>query len=62
MIARETQGEVGTLLLHRFPDDETHVRLDTSVEGREAVFVCTFNQPDSSTRPSSRCAWSTSSI
>ncbi|HSQ82449.1 MAG TPA: ribose-phosphate diphosphokinase [Casimicrobiaceae bacterium] len=39
-------GTAGTLYLHRFPDGESYVRLDTPVQGREAVFVCSLDNPD----------------
>lgn len=39
-------GTPGTLILHRFPDREMYVRLDTPVTGREAVFICTLDHPD----------------
>ncbi|MGA8032942.1 MAG: ribose-phosphate pyrophosphokinase [Casimicrobiaceae bacterium] len=39
-------GTAGTLFLHRFPDGESYVRLDTPVAGREAVFVCSLDNPD----------------
>lgn len=50
-IARDTKGEPGTLLLHRFPDGEMYVRLDTAVAGRDAVFVCTLDRPDAKVLP-----------
>ena len=42
----ETGAIAGTLVLHRFPDGESYVRLDTPVAGREAVFVCSLVNPD----------------
>ena len=41
-----TGAIAGTLVLHRFPDGESYVRLDTPVAGREAVFVCSLADPD----------------
>lgn len=41
-----TGAIAGTLVLHRFPDGESYVRLDTPVAGREAVFVCSLDDPD----------------
>lgn len=33
-------AESGTVAVRRFPDGETHVRIDTDVAGREVVLVC----------------------
>jgi ribose-phosphate pyrophosphokinase len=51
VIARQTQGELGTLFLHRFPDGEMYLRLDTAIEGREALFVCSLDRPDAKVLP-----------
>ncbi len=45
-IAVRIGADAGALVLHRFPDGEAYVRLDTPVEGCEAVFVCTLDHPD----------------
>lgn len=45
-IVARVDGTAGTLFLHRFPDGESYVRLDTPVDGREAVFVCSLDNPD----------------
>lgn len=50
-IAREIDGEMGALALHRFPDRETHVRLDTAVAQREVVLVCGLHDPDAKVLP-----------
>ncbi|MDE2357806.1 MAG: ribose-phosphate diphosphokinase, partial [Betaproteobacteria bacterium] len=47
----ETGAIAGTLVLHRFPDGESYVRLDTPVAGREAVFVCSLADPDAKLLP-----------
>lgn len=39
-------GELGKLTLRRFPDGESYVRLETPVEGRQVVLVCSMNDPD----------------
>ena len=47
-------GELATRLdldqaevtVRRFPDGESHVRIETPVEGRQAVIVCTLDWPD----------------
>lgn len=50
-IAQRTDGELGVLALHRFPDGETYARLDTPLSGREAIFVCTLDRPDTKILP-----------
>lgn len=41
----------GTLDLRRFPDGETHVRIDTDLAGREVILACTLDAPDVRTLP-----------
>ena len=36
----------GVATVRRFPDGESHVRVETSVEGRHAFIVCTLDGPD----------------
>ena len=36
----------GAATVRRFPDGESHVRIETSVEGRHAFIVCTLDRPD----------------
>lgn len=50
-IAARVGGTLGVLALHRFPDGESYVRLDTPVSGRDAMFVCTLNEPDAKVLP-----------
>ena len=38
--------ERGAATVRRFPDAESHVRIETSVEGRHAFIVCTLDRPD----------------
>ena len=38
--------ERGAATVRRFPDGESHVRIETSVEGRHAFIVCTLDRPD----------------
>ena len=44
-------AEAGALSLHRFPDGETLVRLDTTPRGREVALVCTLHEPDAKILP-----------
>jgi ribose-phosphate pyrophosphokinase len=45
-IAERLGGEVGKLILRRFPDGETYLRLETGVEGCPVILVCSMNDPD----------------
>ena len=54
-IAKAIDGEVGSLALHRFPDGEGYVRLDTPVADREVIFVGSLNDPDSQDSAAALC-------
>ena len=41
----------GTLSMHRYPDGETGVRLDTPVAERDAILVCALHRPDAKLPP-----------
>ncbi|RAN38163.1 ribose-phosphate pyrophosphokinase [Hyphomonas pacifica] len=45
-LARLTGGELGTLAVRRFPDEETYVRIETDVRGKHVDLVCTLARPD----------------
>lgn len=36
----------GAVTVRHFPDGESHVRIETPVEGRRAIIVCTLDRPD----------------
>ena len=36
----------GAVTVRHFPDGESHVRVETSVQGRRAIIVCTLDRPD----------------
>lgn len=38
--------EVGRMHVHRFPDGESCVRLQSPVHGRDVILVCTLDRPD----------------
>ncbi len=50
-LANAIQGEMGILAVHRFPDGETLVRLDTDVMGRDVVLAGSLDHPDDKTLP-----------
>jgi len=39
-------AEVGTLELHRFPDEEVHLRFASEVAGKTVIVVSTLDRPD----------------
>ncbi len=45
-LARRLDADLGELVVRRFPDAETYVRLLTSPAGRRVAFVCTLDRPD----------------
>lgn len=52
MAAKLANGaELGALEVHRFPDEETHLRFACDVRGRHVVFVCTLDRPDAKYLP-----------
>jgi ribose-phosphate pyrophosphokinase len=50
-IALFSEGEVGETESRCFPDGESYVRVATDVSGRDAVVVCTLNEPDAKVLP-----------
>ena len=44
-------GERGVALVRRFPDGEIYVRIETPVQGREVVLVCSLNRPSDKILP-----------
>jgi len=44
-------AEAGRLTVHRFPDGESYVRIDTPVAGRHVVLACTLHDPDTKLAP-----------
>jgi ribose-phosphate pyrophosphokinase len=45
-IAEEMSTDVGRLFSKSFPDGETYLRFDTSVDGRDVFLVCSLDRPD----------------
>lgn len=45
-IADELKCEQGKFLFHYFPDEESYIRLESDVNGKEAIIVCTLDRPD----------------
>jgi ribose-phosphate pyrophosphokinase len=51
LIAVRCGAAEGALVLRRFPDGESYVRLDAAVAGRDALFVCGLHRPDEKLLP-----------
>ena len=39
-------AEAGKSITRRFPDDETYIRVDTGLQDRSAIIVCSLDRPD----------------
>lgn len=50
-LVRAPSAEPGALHVHRFPDGESLVRLDTDVRGRSVVLACSLDRPDGKILP-----------
>jgi ribose-phosphate pyrophosphokinase len=50
-MARAARADRAALVLHRFPDGESLVRLDADVTGRVVIFVASLARPDEKTLP-----------
>jgi ribose-phosphate pyrophosphokinase len=51
MLSAQTGIDIGELEMHRFPDGESYVRVDSSVKDKKVVLVCTLNMPDEKLLP-----------
>ncbi len=45
-LAAQLELDQGAVTVRRFPDGESHVRIDSPVHGRRAIIVCTLDRPD----------------
>ncbi len=50
-LAQKLNIEVGTVIIRHFPDEESYVKVDSVVKGKEAVLVCTLDRPDAKLLP-----------
>lgn len=50
-LAQQLNAQSGALTVHHFPDGEIVVRIDTPIAGKDVVFVCTLDHPDSKLLP-----------
>ncbi len=45
-LAGRLRVKLGEAEVRRFPDGESHIRIDTPLGGREAILLCTLDRPD----------------
>jgi len=45
-LCRALDAESADIEMRRFPDDETYVRIDSDVSGRQVIIVCTLDRPN----------------
>lgn len=50
-IAEHLKCEKGSFTYHRFPDEESYIRLETNVTGKEVILACTLDRPDNKLMP-----------
>lgn len=50
-IQEQCNYELGILTLHQFPDEETLIRYEVDVTGREVLIVCGLDRPDAKLLP-----------
>ncbi len=42
---------MGKFVFHHFPDEESYIKLESDVNGKEAIIVCTLDRPDNKFLP-----------
>jgi ribose-phosphate pyrophosphokinase len=50
-LAEAVGGEIGVLVVRRFPDGETYVRVESPCADRDVLLVCSLAQPDDKLAP-----------
>lgn len=50
-IAKSIQADFGEVTIRNFPDGETYVRIQSKVDEKDVIIVCTFHQPDTKILP-----------
>lgn len=50
-IADGLKCKQGKFIFHYFPDEESYIRLESDVNGKEAIIVCTLDRPDNKFLP-----------
>ena len=50
-LAKKCDGEVGEVLIRKFPDGETYIKIGSDVANKKVVVVCTLNDADEKIMP-----------
>ncbi len=50
-LSNKCHAELGKVLFHQFPDEETYIKLESDVKDKEVILVCTLNHPDKKLLP-----------
>ncbi|WP_018317131.1 ribose-phosphate pyrophosphokinase [Bradyrhizobium sp. WSM2793] len=51
LVAATLGAQIGRVEQRKFPDEETYLRLDSDVNGKQVVVVCTLDRPDNKILP-----------
>lgn len=50
-LAKRSECVLGTMQLHRFPDGESLVQIESNIKGREIAILCSLDRPDEKAMP-----------
>jgi ribose-phosphate pyrophosphokinase len=50
-LAEKCRAELGTAIIRRFPDGETYVKIESDVNDKQLIMVCTLDHPDEKLLP-----------
>ena len=50
-LVHKLEAQKGDLIVRRFPDGESYVRVISEVSNKEIIIVCTLHQPDDKLLP-----------
>ncbi len=51
LLAKHLHMETGKATIRHFPDGESYVKLDSSIQGKRVIVVCTLHEPDNQFLP-----------
>lgn len=50
-LALKCVSELGEFTIRQFPDEETYIKIESDVKGKQVIIVCTLNHPDKKLLP-----------
>lgn len=50
-LAKSCNAEIGKIVIRQFPDEETYIKIESDVKGKQVIIVCTLNHPDKKLLP-----------